>query len=195
MEVTAIYKEFNQQLFGYVKSKIRSKEDAEDILQNVFIKISTHVDKLAEEEKLKNWIFTITRNASIDFYRVNANKKKVSVPDEIDETISESQDPDQTKGLDECISTMIDLLPLEYREIILDSEIKGIKQKDLADKYGLAYPSVRSRVQRGRARLKQLFYNCCHIEADKHGNILEAQGRTDCEGPCKPCSQTNDEQT
>ena len=192
MEVTTIYKQFHSDLLGYVKSKVRSREDAEDILQNVFIKISSNIDKLTEDVKLKSWIFTITRNAIIDYYRVNATKKKVAVPEEIDENILESDDPDPTKGLDQCMNSMISLLPEEYRDIIIDSEIKGIKQKDLADKYEMAYPSMRSRVQRGRERLKQLFYNCCHIETDKHGNILAAQGRTDCDGPCKPCPVDND---
>ena len=192
MEITPIYKQFHSDLLGYVKSKVRSREDAEDILQNVFIKISANVDKLTEDVKLKNWIFTITRNAIIDYYRANATKKKFAVPDEIDENIFESDDPDPTKGLDQCMNSMIGLLPEEYRDIIIDSEIKGIKQKDLADKYEMAYPSMRSRVQRGRERLKQLFYNCCHIETDKHGNILAAQGRTDCDGPCKPCPVDND---
>jgi len=192
MEVTTIYKQFHSDLLGYVKSKVRSREDAEDILQNVFIKISSNIDKLTEDVKLKSWIFTITRNAIIDYYRVNATKKKVAVPEEIDENILELDDPDPTKGLDQCMNSMISLLPEEYRDIIIDSEIKGIKQKDLADKYEMAYPSMRSRVQRGRERLKQLFYNCCHIETDKHGNILAAQGRTDCDGPCKPCPVDND---
>jgi RNA polymerase sigma-70 factor (ECF subfamily) len=192
MEVTTIYKQFHSDLLGYVKGKVRSREDAEDILQNVFIKISSNIDKLTEDVKLKSWIFTITRNAIIDYYRVNATKKKVAVPEEIDENILELDDPDPTKGLDQCMNSMISLLPEEYRDIIIDSEIKGIKQKDLADKYEMAYPSMRSRVQRGRERLKQLFYNCCHIETDKHGNILAAQGRTDCDGPCKPCPVDND---
>jgi RNA polymerase sigma-70 factor, ECF subfamily len=187
MEVTTIYKQFNSELLGYVRNKVRSKEDAEDILQNVFIRISSNVDKLTDGLKLKNWIFTITRNAIIDYYRVNANKRKVAVSTELDENILGTEDPDPTKGLDQCMNTMIQLLPDEYREIIMDSEIKGVKQKDLAEKYHIAYPSMRSRVQRGRERLKQLFYNCCHIETDNLGNIMEAKGRTDCAGPCQPC--------
>lgn len=192
MEVAGIYKTFHSELLGYIKSKIRSHEDAEDILQNVFIKISANLDKLTEDVKLKSWIFTITRNAIIDHYRINANKKKVAVNEEISDDILEAEeDSDPTKGLDQCMSSMIGLLPDDYREIIIQSEIKGVKQKDLADKYGIAYPSMRSKVQRGRERLKQLFYNCCHIETDKLGNVIEAQGKTDCDGPCNPCSGIN----
>jgi RNA polymerase sigma-70 factor (ECF subfamily) len=192
MEVTAIYKEFHKELLGYVRSKIRSKEDAEDILQNVFIRIASNVDKLAAEVKLKSWIFTITRNAIIDYYRANANKKKVALGEDADERIFETEDADPTGGLDQCMNSMISLLPEEYRDIITESEIKGIKQKDLAEKYGIAYPSLRSRVQRGRERLKQLFYNCCNIETDTRGNVMTVQGKTDCEGPCNPCSSGND---
>jgi RNA polymerase sigma-70 factor (ECF subfamily) len=186
MEVTTIYKEFHSDLLRYVKSKVRSREDAEDILQNVFIKISSNVNKLTEDVKIKNWLFTITRNTIIDYYRANANKSKVAIGDDIEEQLFDSDDPDPTKGLDRCMNSMISLLPEEYRTIIIDSEITGIKQKDLAEKYGIAYPSMRSRVQRGRERLKQLFYNCCHIETDKLGNIIEAKSKNDCAGPCNP---------
>jgi RNA polymerase sigma-70 factor, ECF subfamily len=187
MEVASIYSEFYSDLLRYVKSKVRSKEDAEDILQNVFIRIASNIDKLSDKVRLRNWIFTVTRNAIIDYYRINANRKKLAVTEEIDENIPETPDEDSTKGLDQCMYSMIRLLPADYRDIIIDSEIKGVKQKDLAAQYGIAYPSMRSRVQRGRERLKQLLYNCCHIETDKHGNVLDARGRTDCFDSCDPC--------
>jgi RNA polymerase sigma-70 factor, ECF subfamily len=191
MEVASIYKQFHSELLAYVKSKLRSREDAEDILQNVFIRIAANVDKLEEDQKLKSWIFTITRNAIIDYYRARASRKKLVVNEELNEEIPESEDSDATKGLDQCMTSMISLLPEEYRNIIIESEINGVKQKDLADQYGMAYPSLRSKVQRGRERLKQLFYNCCHIETNTLGNVIDAQGKTDCAGPCAPCEGIN----
>lgn len=188
MEIAGIYTEFSQSLLGYIRSKIRSKEDAEDILQNVFTKISANADSLSEKEKIQNWLFTVTKNAVIDYYRVNAKKKSVELSNSISEQLIYEEGFDSTKGLDTCVSTMIALLPNEYREIIEDAEIHGISQKELAEKYNMAYSSMRSRVQRGRERLKQLFYNCCHIKTDRHGNVLQAQGRPDCENPCKPKS-------
>ena len=75
MEVAEIYTQFYQSLLAFVKSKIRSNEDAQDVLQNVFIKISSNVNNLSQEEKLKNWIFTITRNTIIDYYRQRIKRK------------------------------------------------------------------------------------------------------------------------
>jgi RNA polymerase sigma-70 factor (ECF subfamily) len=186
MEIAGIYTEFHRSLLGYVRSKIRSKEDAEDILQNVFAKISANADSLSEKEKIQNWLFTVTKNAVIDYYRTNAKKKNVELSESISEQLLEEESSDSTKGLDNCVSTMIAFLPEEYRAIIEDAEIHSISQKELAEKYNMAYSSMRSRVQRGRERLKQLFYNCCHIQTDSHGNVLQAQGRPDCESPCKP---------
>ena len=67
--------------------------------------------------------------------------------------------------------------------------MKGVKQKDLVSKYNLAYPSIRSRVQRGREKLKQILLECCHIKWDNRGNILDVASRAKCEkdmgGNCK----------
>jgi RNA polymerase sigma-70 factor, ECF subfamily len=190
MEVVAtIYSQFHQSLLTYIRSKIRCKEDAEDILQNVFIKISNHVNTVSEKEKLNNWVFTVTRNAIIDYYRVNASKKSTPLDETFSEYLVEEQTTDSTKGLEHCLHSMINLLPDEYKSIIIDSELNGEKQKDLAVKYNMGYSSMRSRVQRGRERLKQLLYNCCHIETDARGNIISAQAKKDCGDPCSSCSE------
>jgi RNA polymerase sigma-70 factor, ECF subfamily len=190
MEVVAtIYSRFHQSLLAYIRSKIRSKEDAEDILQNVFIKISSHVNTVSEKEKLNNWVFTVTRNAIIDYYRVHASKKSTSLDESFAEYLVEDPAPDSTKGLEHCLHSMINLLPEEYKSVIIDSELKGEKQKDLAIRYNMGYSAMRSRVQRGRERLKQLLYNCCHIETDARGNIISAHAKRDCGDPCSSCSE------
>lgn len=189
MEVTIIYRQFYSQLLTFIRSKIRSKEDAEDILQNVFIRVSTNINQLSDNQKLKAWLFTITRNAVIDYYRSSSVKKRLTPMVSLNEDIFEEEDLDSLKGLDQCLTSMISLLPEEYREVIISSEINGVKQNELADQYGIAHSSMRSRIQRGRERLKQLFYNCCHISTDKSGNVLQAESRSGCSGPCDPCSE------
>jgi RNA polymerase sigma-70 factor, ECF subfamily len=184
MEIAGIYEQFHRDLLSFIRSRIRSKEDAEDILHNVFIKISSNIDRLSNTEKLQSWIYTITRNSIIDYYRLNASRKDLSVETISEASILTEESADTTHSLEQCIGSMIRLLPEEYRDIIIDAELKGISQKDLAKKHGMAYPSMRSRVQRGRERLKQLFYNCCHIETDRHGNVMEARGKTDCNDSC-----------
>ncbi|WP_290796786.1 RNA polymerase sigma factor SigZ [Flavihumibacter sp. UBA7668] len=189
MELAAIYTRFYQVLLGFIKSKVNNHQDAEDILQNVFIKVAGGVGELNRKEKLQSWIYTISRNSIIDYYRVISGKKSISSEEAIAEHFTDEEYIDTTKGLDYCLLNFVKQLPEEYRDIIIDVELNGIKQKDLAEKYKLAYPSVRSRVQRGREKLKQILLDCCHIQWDNRGNILEVQSRSACAkdeaGSCK----------
>jgi RNA polymerase sigma-70 factor (ECF subfamily) len=180
MELASVYSELRHTLLGFIKTKVNNQEDAEDILQNVFIKVMGNIDDLSESQKLQSWIYAITRNSIIDYYRANAKKKDLSYDEGLNENFSEQENPDTTKGLDCCLIGFVNQLPGEYRDIIIDVEINGIKQKELAEKYNLAYPTIRSRVQRGRERLKQILLDCCHIKWDSRGNILDVASRNKC---------------
>ncbi len=187
MEITNIHQQFHDSLQRYILSKVGKKEDAEDILQEVFIKISLKKDSISNQEKIQNWIFTIARNAVIDYYRKSSGKQNLGYTDTHSEDIAHENDPDATKGLETCLESFIEKLPEEYRDIIIDSELKNIRQKELALKYNMAYPSLRSRVQRGRERLKKMFVNCCVIELDKRGNVLDARMKKAGDGECGVC--------
>lgn len=188
MEITSIHSQFYQVLYNYIVSRVKSKEDAADILQEVFIKIAAKLGSLTDKGKLKSWIFSITRNAIIDYYRKRGRDNHADLSETMMEEIAEDKEENVSPALDKCLLGFIEQLPEEYRGIIVDSELKGIKQKDLAHKYNLAYPSVRSRVQRGRSRLKQMLLNCCKIEADSRGNIIQATLKDSHSSNCGACT-------
>lgn len=184
MEIKSIHSQFHEALLGYISSRIRNKSDAEDILQEVFIKITRGIHTLSNEQKLKSWIFTISRNAITDYYRKNAGSVNISITEKIIDETKDETSIDNTKGLDKCLVGFVRQLPDEYRDIIIDSELHEIRQKDLAVKYNLRYPTVRSRVQRGRARLKELLLGCCTVETDSRGNIIQSTRQGSCGGSC-----------
>jgi RNA polymerase sigma-70 factor, ECF subfamily len=185
MELAEVYTKFRKSLFSYIYSKINNREDAEDILQNVFVKMHTNIETLSDKEKIQNWLYRITRNAIIDYYRSKGNKKrKLELTEKFPADLEEEQYSDNTKGMDKCVRGFIDQLPEEYKSIIVDSELKGIPQKELSKKYDLEYVTLRSRVQRGRERIHKMFTNCCSIQTDKRGNIIEASYKTSCESSC-----------
>jgi len=181
MELAAIYTDYHKVLFGFIKSKVNHHQDAEDILQNVFIKVSSGINTLERKEKLQSWIYTIARNSIIDYYRTSSGKNNLSYSDDINERFTDEEYNDTTKGLDCCLVNFVNQLPGEYRDIIIDVEMKGLKQKHLAEKYNLGYSAVRSRVQRGREKLKQILLDCCHIQWDNRGNILDVASKNVCE--------------
>lgn len=189
MEITALYNRFHKLLYNYIAVRVKNRQDVEDLLQEVFVRIFLNLKKLEKSEQLNSWIFSITRNAIIDYYRKNSGSRNRSmlIDDLVSDSLSPEEETDATKGLDQCLRGFIHQLPEDYRAILFDSEINGIRQKDLAVKYNIAYPTLRSKVQRGRARLKVLLGKCCKIAADRHGNILESTPRTESETRCGPC--------
>lgn len=78
-----------------------------------------------------------------------------------------------TKEATVCIRSTIKRLPEKYREALELTEFQGLSQKELSEKLGISYSGAKSRVQRGRRKLKQLLEGCCHIEADRYGNIVD----------------------
>lgn len=179
MEITSLYNQFHKLLYNYIALRISNKQDVEDLLQEVFVKIFLNIRKLEKGERLNSWIFSITRNSIIDYYRRSGHLKNRYNPLDEDalEQLTAEEQIDTTKGLAEYLKEVIFLLPDEYRDIIYDSEIAGVKQKDLAEKYNIPYPTLRSKVRRGRAKLKIMLDKCCKIETDRRGNVLECTPR------------------
>jgi RNA polymerase sigma-70 factor (ECF subfamily) len=165
LQVKDIWNEFSEKLLSFIKTKVETTEDAKDLLQDVFLKISMKVDQFQENSNLNAWVYTITRNAITDYYRKN---KAPIIIDEIEE---------DTSNPFCCLDPHIASLPPEYREVIFLSEIKGIKHKKIAESLNLSHSAIKSRVVRGRELLKKKFVECCKYHLNDDGKLV---GEPDC---------------
>ena len=93
-------------------------------MQNVFIKISQHAASLSDEQKIKSWVYAITHNAIIDYYRTRPAHLSTQLSEHLSDRLEIQTDSDIFHGLDECIVYFIEQLPEEYREIVRESETK-----------------------------------------------------------------------
>ena len=186
MKIDDLFKTLEQDLYRYISSKVDNKEDAKDILQNVFVKVVEKADTLKEEKATKAWIFTICRNTIIDYYRKSRMKvynNRLDGNGEDSRFIAKEIENAKavTIELERCMESLIKQLPEKYRYPIIMTQIKGIKQKDLAKEMNIPYPTIRSRVQRGKEKLKDLLQGCCNFESDNYGNLLESKNKNcDC---------------
>ncbi len=176
-----IWEEFSKKLLGFIISKISSREDAEDILQEVFIKIQKNINSLQEDKKLKSWIYTIARNAIFDFYK--SKKIKTSEFDEKYLQIEELSEDSSFLEISECLSHMIKTLPEKYSQALEQVDLQWKSQIELSKYLNISIPWAKSRVQRGRKLLKQMFIDCCKPSLDKHWNIIEVHQK----GKCTQC--------
>jgi RNA polymerase sigma-70 factor (ECF subfamily) len=173
--ITSSWDESSQQLLSYIISKVHQKEDAEDILQDVYIKTINKLSSLRSDTNLNAWLFSVTRNAIHDYFR----KKQKQPETELQENLIQKQDDivHEAEGFC-CLTPHINELPEKYKQVIILSEIEGRKHQEIAEMLELSVSAIKSRVVRGREMLKQKFISCCKYHLNDAGKLT---GTSDCE--------------
>jgi len=186
-EFTDVYKEFHQKIHSYL-GRMVGESEAEDLTQEVFIKIDTGLKEFKGGSRLSTWIYRIATNAALDKIRSRAfrqSRDNVSLQ-AADEPI-ECEDSDSgalvwekslsaereavRNEMNECIREFVDRLPEDYRTVIILSEIKDLKNQEVADILGLSLDAVKIRLHRARARLKAEFEAGCEFYHDEDGEL------------------------
>src|SRR5262245_4620950 len=172
-----LWETFSRPLHQFIQRRVRDPHSAEDILQDVFLKIHTHIDTLRTQDRLTSWIYQITRNAIADYYR--AQRPTAELAETIPMT-DERAIHDAARELIPCVAAMVDGLPEVYREALRLTEYQGLSQKALSERLGISFSGAKSRVQRARAKIKAQLLNCCYFEFDYAGRIIDYQPRCAC---------------
>jgi RNA polymerase sigma-70 factor, ECF subfamily len=173
---TAIERIWNQhaeQLRGFIHRRIPEASVVDDVLQDVFVKIHTKIASLRDETRLQSWLYEITRNTIVDHFR--SQKPEQELPETLD--LPEPNETHVLEELAECVRPLMDALPERYRLPLILSELEGLSQKEVAEKLGLSLSATKSRVQRGRDRVKDLLTECCHFKLDHAGRVMDYQPR------------------
>jgi RNA polymerase sigma-70 factor (ECF subfamily) len=173
-----IWHEFAGRLGQFIRARVSDPAAAEDIRQDVFVKIQRRLGGLRDFSKLESWLYHITRHAIIDHYR--ARRETTEVPESLPADAPE-HDADM-EGLKAAFRRMIENLPEPYREAIVLTEMEGLTQLQLAERAGISLSGAKSRVQRGRAMLKVNLEDCCRFEFDQRGRVMgcEPKERKSC---------------
>ena len=181
----------HEPLLAFLRTKVRDEATAEDLLQEVFLRIHTHAGTLHAEEKLESWIYQIARHRVIDYYR----KQKPLVPlEEVDPEalLEEMLEEDASRELAPSVAAFVQALPEPYREALILTEYQGLSQRELATRLGISFSGAKSRVQRAREKLKQLLLACCHFDFDRLGRVIDYRSRCACctAGTCQTETQS-----
>lgn len=181
-----VWRELSDRLRHFVRSRGVSAADADDILQNVFLRIHQNLANLRQEERVESWVFQITRNAVADHFRSKPRTSEdvESLPIQVD---------DQSLGnlnseIAGCVASLIDNLPEDQRRAVSLYELEGIPQKEIAAREAITLTGAKSRIQRGRKNLEAMLRACCQFQFDQRGNVLECEqlGDDDCgDGNCE----------
>ncbi|GJM14990.1 MAG: RNA polymerase sigma factor SigZ [Thermodesulfobacteriota bacterium] len=184
--VDDVWNEFSSQIRGYLLKKVQQKDDADDLLQEIFIKIHNKLRDLKDEKKLAPWIYQIVRNSLTDYYRKNRLETSEFDEERTESSIDETSDDIYSACVSGCLQVFMNRLPDKYKVPLELSDIKGLKQKDIADQMNLSYSGLKSRVQRGREMIKDMFVDCACISQHKNGIVMDTEYDTKSCQICNP---------
>lgn len=139
-----IYTQYRDKVFGFVRSKIFNQTEAEDIVQTVFLKVYSNLDKYDETKaSLSTWIYTITRNTVYDYLKEKHDHPMLEL---IDNTVDSAEKPDETilnnEELEE-LACALEKLPQDQRDIIILLYYKKLERKNVAEMLGMTYGQLR----------------------------------------------------
>jgi RNA polymerase sigma-70 factor, ECF subfamily len=177
------WKTYREQLYLFIVKRVKDNFVAEDITQDVLLRVYTHLDSLDSREKFLPWLYRIARNAIADYYRRSRSEPELSETLASAEAIEDEQST--YAQLAPCLSPLIQQLPATYQMAIRYSEIENLSQRELAEKTGISLPGAKSRVQRGRKILKEMLFQCCQLQLSAAGGLMDFQSKSD----CKACQQ------
>jgi RNA polymerase sigma-70 factor (ECF subfamily) len=181
----SVYNEFHSKIGRYLERMV-GKNEAEDLTQEVFMKVNKGLKGFEGKSSLSTWIYRLATNAALDKLHsrpFRENKQKISLSSNEDET--EAKDKDictQEKELsaereairtemNECIREFVDKLPENYRTVIILSELKELKNQEIAEILGISLDTVKIRLHRARERLKKEFEAGCTFYRDEDNEL------------------------
>ncbi len=152
-----LYEKYNLKLFFFIRGYIGVKEDAEELIQEVFMTIWETRSRLKENLSFNAYIFTITYNAILKYYR---NKDRRQKHTEryllgIDMTSNTTMGNVESKDLHEQIEKIIKKLPGKRQSIFRLSREKGLNNKEIAKELGLSIRTVETQIYQALRFIKK----------------------------------------
>ena len=151
-----IYTQYRDKVFGFVRSKIVNQTEAEDIVQTVFLKVYSNLDKYDETKaSLSTWIYTITRNTVYDYLK---EKRGHPVLELVDNTVDSAEEPDDSLLNQEALEELacaLQKLPQNQRDIIILIYYHGKPKTEVAKILDITYGQHRYLHDKALSRLKE----------------------------------------
>ena len=171
-----------EDLARFFRRRISDEHLAEDLVQETFVRVHDRLSELEQPDRMAAWVWRIAGNVLTDHYR----RQRPALTEEhapalLGELAAEPEPgPNLTATAGGWARMMIVLLPEPYREALALSELEGLTQKQIAEHLGLSLSGTKSRILRGRVKLRELLLECCHLEFDDHGDVVDYVERDRC---------------
>jgi RNA polymerase sigma-70 factor (ECF subfamily) len=179
------HRALEERLRPFVARRVPESE-VDDVLQDVFLRAQRALPELRDEERFGAWMYRIARSAIAESYR-QRSRQPIHASDQVELLqVDEAGDPTVLESeIAGYLVGLVERLPSPYRETVTLTELNGLTQQAAADALGISLSGMKSRAQRGRAKLRALLEECCRIGVDTRGRVIECEPRQPSACRCK----------
>lgn len=186
-EFSRVYLEYQPRILAYA-SRLIGREEADDVTQEIFAKISRSLGTLSDPSKLASWIYAIAINTIRDTARARASRLDRPAGDPGSpggdapphDTIAEAADvgartPEEIAIRNEmvaCYLDFVDRLPPDHREVYVLSEFEGLSNADIARRLSLSVGAAKIRLHRARTELNEELRRHCRCYHNERGELM-----------------------
>lgn len=160
---------FRGRLLRTIARRVGNESDAQDVLQEVFLRALRNSETLAEARTPLAWLYTVTNAAIADHFRKKSRTPSGNAAGL--ETLIEPANEVEVEGLTRCLFPLVKALPAPYQQALTFTDLEGGKQVEYARLNQLKPSTARSHVQRGREMLRKMVLGCCDVGLDEGRNV------------------------
>lgn len=179
-EARGAWKELERHLRPYLARRVPSAADIDDLLQDIFVRMHRGLGSLRDDERFGGWVYRVANSVIVDKARQRARSPQVDDRDRYGAdvgAVADEADEQLQSDLGECVALFVGRLPSPYREAVTLTELQGLSHKEAAEMLGISLSGMKSRVQRGREKIRHMFEECCQISVDCRGRVIECEPR------------------
>jgi RNA polymerase sigma-70 factor (ECF subfamily) len=167
-EVVAALVENHRRFLAFLERRVGSREVAEDILQDAFVRGLARTGQLRDEESVVAWFYRSLRNALVDHWRRGASDRRLLEDVAAGTSAEPSTDPELEETACACVTTLLDTLRPDYAQALRRVEMDGVPVKAFAQETGITSNAASVRLFRARAALRRQVERSCGTCAE-HG--------------------------
>ena len=172
LDTAAIWHDFHRRLLAFISRRVPDRDAAEDVLQEVMLRIHRHAGELEDSQRLvRGFIRSPATRSPTTTGAQWCGENSPPASSSSDRPESERRSDELRRELAACLGPLLERLPAPYREAITLTELEGLTQAGAAARLGVSTSGMKSRVQRGRVQLREQLVGCCEIELDRRGAI------------------------
>jgi RNA polymerase sigma-70 factor (ECF subfamily) len=176
-DVPQFWLENKEVVYAYIKKRVGDEATTQDLCQEVLLKVYKYCALKTGVKNIRSWLFEIAGNTIIDYYRKEKKVKSLTRCYSDSPTNNES---DIYQSLSIYIRPLLVCLPDIYAHP-LKLDLDGIDQKDISKYLGLELSATKSRIQRSKLKMKELFFECFYLDLDSSGRINAFEPKPDCQ--------------